>query len=186
MLRKTIKERADEVNKEAPELQKLVEGAEKMRLPSKYLQTAQMSCLATSKFDITNLFYPSTGVKESTVAHSFSAWFLISLSLQIGVNTFSNLFIYKINKKSPWSSQHTPLQAWLFLPVCRVACHPDRGGRHGQKAHEQIRFPWRSRALDGVFNEVRATDPLSAFARVVAPHSEVCVAWNLVTRTRSI
>ena len=31
MLRKTIKERADEVNKEAPELQKLVEGAEKTR-----------------------------------------------------------------------------------------------------------------------------------------------------------
>ena len=43
---------------------------------SRYLQTAQMSCLATSMCEITNLLYPSAGVKESTVAHSFSALFL--------------------------------------------------------------------------------------------------------------
>jgi hypothetical protein len=45
-------------------------------VPSKYLQTAQMSCLATSMCEITNLLYPSPGVKESTVALSFSALFV--------------------------------------------------------------------------------------------------------------
>ena len=43
---------------------------------SRYLQTAQMSCLATFMCEITNLFHPSFGVEESTVAHSFSALFL--------------------------------------------------------------------------------------------------------------
>ena len=37
---------------------------------------AQMSCLATSMCEITYLFLPSTWVKESIVAHSFSALFL--------------------------------------------------------------------------------------------------------------
>ena len=45
----------------------------------------------------------------------------------------SNLVIFgeKNQKKSLWGSPHTPPQACLFLPVCRVACHPDRGGRLG-------------------------------------------------------
>ena len=47
--------------------------------------------------EITNLVYPSTGVKDSTVAHSFSALFLkfiISLLLQIDVK--SGHFLWKI------------------------------------------------------------------------------------------
>jgi len=54
----------------------------------------------------------------------------------------SNLVIFCENnnnnqKKSPWGSPHTPPQAGLFLPVCRVACHPDRGGRRGRDPSEE-------------------------------------------------
>ena len=44
-------------------------------------------------------------------------------------------FFNKKNKKqSPWGSPHTSPQALLFLPVYRVACHPDRQVR--QSAEE--------------------------------------------------
>ena len=63
----------------------------------------------------------------------------------------SNLVIFggrnKIIKKSVgyvirenvWGSPHTPPQACLCLPVCRVPCHPDRGGRLAdrRKRHSQ-------------------------------------------------
>ena len=72
--------RAPALDTEEGDLLTPVEGPETPLRPTSGMPgltpTPQMSCLATSMCEITNLLYPSAGVKESTVAHSFSALFL--------------------------------------------------------------------------------------------------------------
>ena len=93
-IKKTVRERR-EVNMEMMEEDEPLSSSEAPRAPaldtqkhpsdrhpvSRYVRPhsdrSEMSCLATSTMsEITNLFHPSFGVKESTVAHSFSALLL--------------------------------------------------------------------------------------------------------------
>ena len=79
---------------------------------------------------------------------------MISLLLQIGVKAGHFGGKKKKTQSLPVVITPDPLQAWLFLPVCRVACHPDRGGRQRPHALEtwcsDLSF-WQIKVLVNIF-----------------------------------